>query len=94
MVSTDHFRQELQTQLGLAAERGGKDLIVGASELYNSVTKLPVFDPWMIFCCNAMRTEMSTDDHVITEHAAETRLTVQYRLPRNDAASPASKLRR
>jgi hypothetical protein len=29
------------------------------------VSKLPVFDPWMIFCCNAMRAEMAMTDRLI-----------------------------
>jgi hypothetical protein len=57
MVSTDHFRQEIKSRLELAGARGQQDLTIECGELYRSVSKLPVFDPWMIFCCNAMRAE-------------------------------------
>ena len=48
-----------------------------------SVSKLPVFDPWMIFCCNAMRAEMTETDHLVFDDEKDTLLTVNYRLPRD-----------
>ena len=84
MVSTDQFRQEIKSQLQSATARGGRSLIVDSSELYRSVSKLPVFDPWMIFCCNAMRAEMAEADHMVFNDEKDTLLTVNYKLPRMD----------
>jgi hypothetical protein len=62
-------------------------------EIRSRFSKLPVFGPWMIFCCNAMRAEMTTADSLIFDDAKETLLTVNYRLPRNQGlASPKIKL--
>ena len=90
MVSTDQFRQEIKSQLQSATARGGRSLIVDSSELYRSVSKLPVFDPWMIFCCNAMRAEMTETDHLIFDDEKDTLLTVNYKLPR-DRTGPRAK---
>jgi hypothetical protein len=92
MVSTDHFRQEIRSRLELATTRGDHDVTIDSGELYKSLSKLPVFGPWMIFCCNAMRGEMTTADSLIFDDAKETLLTVNYRLPRNQrSASPKIK---
>jgi hypothetical protein len=85
MVSTDHFKQEIRSRLELATAQGIQDLIIGSDELYRSMSKLPVFSPWMIFCCNAMRAEMTTVDSLIFDDATEVLLTVKYRLPRNQS---------
>jgi hypothetical protein len=90
MVSTDHFRQEIRSRLELASAQGGRDLTIECGELYRSVSKLPVSDRWMIFCCNAMRAEMAISDEVIFDHAKETLLKVKYRLPRTRTRSPMS----
>ncbi len=47
----------------------------------------------MIFCCNAMRAEMTTVDSLIFDDAKETLLTVNYRLPRNQNRPRAGLLR-
>jgi hypothetical protein len=82
MVSTDHFRQEIRSRFQLASAQGRKDLIIECGELYWTVSKLPVFDPWMIFCCNAMRAEMATTDHLIFDDSKASLLTIHYALPR------------
>jgi hypothetical protein len=82
MVSTDHFRQEIRSRLELASAQGGRDLTIECGELYRSVSKLPVSNQRMIFCCNAMRAEMAVPDEVIFDHAKDTLLKVKYRLPR------------
>ena len=52
----------------------------------------PCFGPWMIFCCNAMRGEMTTADSLIFDDAKETLLTVNFRLPRKQrSVSPKIK---
>jgi hypothetical protein len=83
MVSTDHFRQEIRCRLETATARGCHDLIIDSGELYRSLSQLPVFGPWMIFCCNAMRAEMRMTDSLIFDDASETLLTIKYKLPRN-----------
>ena len=82
MVSTDHFRQEIRSRFESAKSQGRQELTIECGELYRSVSKLPVFDPWMIFCCNAMRAEMTIPDEVIFDGAKDTLLKVKYRLPR------------
>jgi hypothetical protein len=82
MASTNHFRQEIRSRLEIAGANGQKDLIIECGELYLSVTKLPIFDPWMIFCCNAMRAEMKHADHLIFNDSKASLLTIHYTLPR------------
>jgi hypothetical protein len=92
MVSTDHFRKEIRSRLELATTRGCHDLTIDSGELYKSLSQLPVFGPWMIFCCNAMRAEMRMADSLLFDDARETLLTVNYKLPRNPRlASPKFK---
>ena len=82
MVSTDYFRQEIRSRLELASAQGGQDLTIECEELYRSVTKDPVSNRAMVFCCNAMRAEMRIPDEVIFDHGKKTLLKVKYRLPR------------
>ena len=83
MVSTDHFRQEIRSRFELASALGRQDLTIACGELYRSVSKLPVFDPWMIFCCNAMRAEMALTDRLVFDESKESLLTIHYVLPRH-----------
>jgi hypothetical protein len=83
MISTDHFRQAIRSRLELATTRGCHELTIDSGELYKSLSQLPVFNPWMIFCCNAMRAEMRMADSLIFDDARETLLTINYKLPRN-----------
>jgi hypothetical protein len=91
MVSTDHFRQEIRSRLELASARGGPNLTIDCEELYRSVSKLPVSNRLMIFCCNAMRAEMAIPDEIIFDDVKETLLKVKYRLPRTRANSPSAR---
>ena len=75
MISTDHFRQAIRSRLELATTRGRHELTIDSGELYKSLNQLPVFGPWMIFCCNAMRAEMTVADSLIFDDARETLLT-------------------
>ena len=90
MVSTDHFRQEIRSRFQLASVQGRKDMTIECGELYWSVSKLPVFDPWMIFCCNAMRAEMATTDRLIFDDSKASLLTIHYALPRQQKPLPKS----
>ncbi len=66
----------------MASAQGLQDLTIESGELYRSVSKLPVFDPWRIFCCNAMRAEMTTTDRLIFDDSKASLLTIHYALPR------------
>jgi hypothetical protein len=65
MISTDRFRQEIRSRSEMAVARGCRSLIIDAKELYHSQCKRPVFNPWMVFCCNAMHAEMTEADNLI-----------------------------
>jgi hypothetical protein len=65
-----------------------KDLTIECGELYRSVSKQPVSNRGMIFCCNAMRAEMTIPDEVIFDSAKDTLLKVKYRLPRKSPRPP------
>ena len=83
MVSADHFRHEIRSRFQLASTQGRKDLTIECGELYQSLSKLPFFDPWMIFCCNAMRAEMTTTDRLIFNDSKASLLTIHYALLRH-----------
>ena len=83
MISTDRFRQEIRSRLDDAAARACRSLIIDAKELYHALCKGPVFNPSMVFCCNAMRAEMTEVDNLIFDYASGSLLTVNYQLPRN-----------
>jgi hypothetical protein len=83
MVSTDHFRQEIRSRLELASAQGRQDLTIECGDLYRSLSNLPVFDPWMIFCCNAMRAEMVMADRLVFDDSNPSLLTIHYALPRH-----------
>jgi hypothetical protein len=88
MVSTDHFRQGIRSRFQLASTQGRKDLTIECGELYRYLSKLPVFDPWMIFCCNAMRAEIATADRLIFNDGKASLLTIHYALPRHRQRPP------
>ena len=90
MVSTDQFRHEIKSRFELAGAQGRQDLTIECGELYRSVSKLPVFDPWMIFCCNAMRAEMAKTDRLVFDDNEASLLTIHYSLPRIDGLAPRS----
>lgn len=85
MVSTEHFRRAIRSLLEVASALGGKNLTIDCEELYRSVSRLPVSNRGMIFCCNAMRAEMAIPDEIIFDHVKETLLKVKYKLPRERA---------
>jgi hypothetical protein len=86
MVSTDHFRQELLSQLGRAAGIGRIDLLINSGELCRS---LPTGRAWSVSCCDAMEAEMKPGDVLLIERANGVGMTVRYLLPRpTGAASP------
>jgi hypothetical protein len=86
MVSTDRFRQEIRSRLELANAQGLKNLTIECGELYRSMSQLPTFNRWMIFCCNAMRAEMALTDHLVFDDSKASLLTIHYALPRRQKA--------
>jgi hypothetical protein len=93
MVSTDHFRQEIRSRFDLASAQGLQNLTIECGELYRSVSKLPLFDRWMIFCCNAMRAEMALTDRLIFDDSNASLLTIHYALPRHQKRPKADQVR-
>ncbi len=91
MVSTNRFRQEIKSRLELAGAEGRQDLSIECGELYRSVSKLPVLDRWMVFCCNAMRAEMAETDRLLFDDSKASLLTIRYALPRYRSPAPISK---
>jgi hypothetical protein len=90
MVSTDHFRQEIRSRLELANAQGRPNLTIECGELYRSMSLLPTFNRWMIFCCNAMRAEMAKTDRLVFDDNEASLLTIHYSLPRIEGPAPRS----
>jgi hypothetical protein len=82
MVSTDHYRQELVTQLGQAANQGRIDVLANAAELYRSLAAYPGSPNGMRSCCDAMQAEMKPGDTLLLERTNGAGMTVRYLLPR------------
>jgi hypothetical protein len=79
MVSMDHFRHELLTQLAEAATNGRLEILVNSQELCRSIRN---GSSWSSACCNVMESEMKLGDMIIGERANGTGMTVRYLLPR------------
>lgn len=81
MLSTDHFRQELQAQLRHAAAVGAIDILINSGELCRSIQRF-TGDHGLVSCCDAMQDEIRPGDILLLERANGTGMTVRYRLPR------------
>jgi hypothetical protein len=79
MVSVDHFRLELLTQMAEAATNGQLDILINSQALCRSIRS---GSSWSSSCCNAMEGEMKLGDTLIAERANKAGMTVRYRLPR------------
>jgi hypothetical protein len=79
MVSVDHFRLELLTQMAEAATKGQLDILINSQELCRS---LRTGSSWSSFCCNAMEAEMKLGDTLIVGRADQAGMTIRYLLPR------------
>ena len=82
MVSIDHFRLELLTQMAEAATNGQLDIIINSQELCLSIRS---GSSWSSSCCNAMEAEMKLGDTLIVERANQAGMTIRYLLPRHVA---------
>jgi hypothetical protein len=75
MVSTDHFRYELISQLKRAAEQGATTTVITSRELCQSIR---IGSRYSQACCEAMQAEIKPGDVVLNESD----MAVCYRLPR------------
>jgi hypothetical protein len=79
MVSTDHFRHELLSQMSRAAALGRTNVLVTVGDLCGSILRGHVSS---VACCDAMQAEIKTGDVVILERSNIAGMTVRYLLPR------------
>jgi hypothetical protein len=77
LVSVDHFRQELITQLRRAAAQGATTIVVTSAELCGSIRDANHSSQ---ACCEAMQAEIKPGDAVIEQASG---MAVRYRLPRS-----------
>ena len=82
MVSIDHYRQELRSQMGLASKSGAANVLINDPALYQSLGGYPGASPGMPACCDAMEQEMKPGDLLLIERTSEAGMTVRYFLPR------------
>jgi hypothetical protein len=78
LVSADHFRYELITQLQSAAAQGATTILVNSTELCRSIRNA---NHSTHACCEAMQAEIKPGD-VVIEQKSGTGMTVRYLLPR------------
>jgi hypothetical protein len=78
LVSTDHFRHELSTQLRSAAAQGGTAIVITSGELCKNIR---TGNSWTQACYEAMQAEMKPGDDVLVSDSGSG-MTVRYRLPR------------
>ena len=79
MVSVDHFRFELRSQLRAAASQGAHNIVITSGELCKSVR---MGSTSMDACCEAMQQEVLPGDTVLWENEVGVGLSVRYQLPR------------
>jgi UDP-N-acetylmuramyl pentapeptide synthase len=78
LVSVDHFRHELLTQLRSAAAQGGTTIVITSGELCKNIR---MGSGSTEACCEAMQAEVKPGDDVLVS-ASRAGTTVRYRLPR------------
>jgi hypothetical protein len=83
MVSVDHFRHELQAQMGRATKGGLIDVLINSGELYRSLGGYPGSMHGMPSCCEAMQAEMKAGDVLLVDRSNGAGMTVRYLLPRS-----------
>jgi hypothetical protein len=82
MVSTDHFRQGLLSQLDRVSRSGRIDILINSGELYRSLGGYPGSTHGMPNCCDAMEAEMKSGDTMLLERSNGAGMTIRYLLPR------------
>jgi hypothetical protein len=79
VVSIDHFRYELISQLRRAAEQGATKILITSDELCQSIRMGKASTD---ACCEAMQAEMKPGDVLLVEQSSGAGMTVRYLLPR------------
>jgi hypothetical protein len=79
VFSVDHFRQELQAQMGRAATHGLIDILINSGELNRSIHRGEL---GTVSCCEAMQQEIKPRDVVVLDRHSGAGMTVRYLLPR------------
>jgi hypothetical protein len=78
LVSVDHFRHELLTQLKSAADQGGTTIVIRSGDFCKNIR---MGSSSTEACCEAMQAEVKPGDDVLVS-ASGAGMTVRYRLPR------------
>jgi hypothetical protein len=78
VVSTDHFRHELITQLRRAAEEGATTVVVTSADLCRSIRNA---NNSMDACYEAMQAEIKPGD-VVLDQISGNAMAIRYLLPR------------
>ena len=78
----DQYSAELSAQLGRAAKRGMKHILINARDLHASLGDFPSANDKMTSCRLAMRTEMNATDVIVVTGNNAASMTVRYVLPR------------
>ena len=81
-MMSDQYGAELSAQVGRAAKRGMKYVLINARDLHCSLGDFPSADDKMISCRLAMRTEMNAADVIVVPENSAASMTVRYVLPR------------
>jgi hypothetical protein len=90
MVSTDHYRHELLSQMRRAAALGQASVLITASDLCGSILHGHISAG---ACCDAMQDEIKYGDTIVLERGNPAGMAVRYCLPRNAiviAAKPST----
>jgi hypothetical protein len=78
VVSTDHFKQELISQLRRAAEQGAPTVVVTSTDLCRSIRNANNF---MEACYEVMQSEIKPGD-VVLDQSSGNAMAIRYLLPR------------
>jgi len=87
MISSEHFRAELQAQMEQAATRGQKHIVINALELHVALGVFPRSDHHK--AADVMECERKPGDVLLVAKANATGLTIRYLLPR--VANPSAR---
>ena len=87
MVSSEHFRAELQAQMERAATRGQKHIVINALELHVTLGVFP--RPNHHTAADVMECEKKPGDVLLVAKGDVTGLTIRYLLPR--VANPSAR---
>lgn len=79
---SEHFREELLSQMVRATARGARHILVNSRELHCSLGDFPDANHHSIACCDAMESEMKAGDVRVVEKSNSWGLTIRYLLPR------------